>query len=178
VAVEVGSAAVSQQRATGQPGATGHPGHVVQCYGRGRPAEWDQPWRTAVSRTFGCAVAAPREARHFMAHLLRQWQLDGGHRGAGQGRGSRLATDVALVVSELAANAVLHARTAFTVSATLSEDGVYLSVADRRPLPAGQDSLPVRGDHGLGLISRITDRWGVGPVPGGKAVWAHLPLPG
>ncbi len=144
----------------------------------GLRAEGDQPWRTAVSRTFHCVMGAPREARHFTAHLLRQWQLDGGHREADPARRSRLGTDVALVVSELAANAVLHARTAFTVSAARSKDGVYLSVADHRPLPEAEDSLPVRWDHGLGMMSRVTDRWGVRPVPGGKAVWAHLPLPG
>ena len=60
-------------------------------------------------------------------------------------RRSRLATDVALVVSELAANAALHARTAFTVSAALSEDGVYLSVTDQQPLPEGRDTCPSAG---------------------------------
>ena len=115
-----------------------------------------------------------------MLHLLRQWHLDGGHGAAGPGGAaarSRLVTDAALVVTELATNAVLHARSGFTVSAALSEDAVCLRVADSLPLPGGQAGLPVQPDHGLGVIAEIADRWGVQPVPGGKAVWASLRLP-
>jgi len=140
-----------------------------------------QRWRATVSQSFECVRDAPREARHFVLHLLRQWHLDGGHGAAGPAGAaarSRLVTDAALVVTELATNAVLHARSAFTVSAALSEGAVYLSVADTPPLPDGQAALPVQPDHGLGVIARTADRWGVAPASGGKAVWASLRLPG
>jgi len=83
-----------------------------------------QRWRATVSRTFECVRDSPREARHFVLRLLRQWHLDGGHGAAGPAGAaarSRLVTDAALVVTELATNAVLHGRSAFTVSAALSE---------------------------------------------------------
>ena len=140
-----------------------------------------QRWRATVGQDFECDQDAPREARHFVLHLLRQWHLDGGHGAAGPAgtaARSRLVTDAALVVTELATNAVLHARSAFTVRAALSEDAVYLSVTDHLPLPAGQAGLPVRPDHGLGVIAAVADRWGAGPAPGGKTVWASLRLPG
>ncbi len=140
-----------------------------------------QRWRAPVSQAFECVRDAPRAARHFVLHLLRQWHLDGGHGAAGPAGAearSRLVADAALVVTELATNAVLHAGSAFTVSAALSEDAIYLSVTDNLPLPAAQAGLPVWPDHGLGVIAEIADRWGVAPAPGGKAVWASLRLPG
>ena len=144
-------------------------------------AEDSQRGRATASRAFECVWNAPREARHFVLHLFRQWHLDGGHGMAGLAGAaarSRLVTDAALAVTELATNAVLHARSGFTVSATLSEDAVYLSVTDSLPLPSGQAGLPVQPDHGLGVIAEVADRWGIKPVPGGKAVWASLRLPG
>jgi MEDS: MEthanogen/methylotroph, DcmR Sensory domain len=144
-------------------------------------------WRPMVSRAFECVRDAPRDARHFVMHLLRQWRLDGGAGPDGTGpdgadpdeAGSwpRVITDAALVVTELATNAVLHARSAFTVSVARSGDAVCLSVADSVPLPPGQVGLPVRGDHGLGVIDRIAEQWGIQPVPAGKVIWANLALP-
>src|ERR1700685_558989 len=54
-------------------------------------------------RTFAFTPNAPAAARHFAVATVGRW-------GAGD-----LSEDVALVVTELAANAVRHARSAFTV---------------------------------------------------------------
>ena len=45
-----------------------------------------------------------------------------------------LAGDVALVVTELAANAIVHARSAFTVILSVHDDVLRISVRDAVPL--------------------------------------------
>jgi two-component sensor histidine kinase len=95
-------------------------------------------------------------------------------------RGEQLAADIALVVTELATNAVLHAGSAFCVSLALSGGAIRISVSDTLPLGAnGVDQhLAAVSGHGLGVVAAISTRWGVESVPSGKAVWAELPLPG
>ena len=127
--------------------------------------------RPGATRSFPLDRDAPRAARHFALDLLRSWRL-------GQRCGVTLASDVAIVVSELATNAVRHARSGFTVSLTLAGDVIRIRVEDARPLPGvhGDPPLPVSPDHGLGLVAAVSVRWGVQPADGGKTVWAELPL--
>jgi hypothetical protein len=67
-----------------------------------------------------CEVAS---ARRFVAGVMREWGI--------------CADDVILVVGELAANAVLHARTGFTVRLCLEPARLMVEVADQNPeLPA------------------------------------------
>jgi hypothetical protein len=121
-------------------------------------------------RTFGLSRDAPAAARHFAVRALHRWGI------------ADLADDVALVVTELAANAVRHARSGFTVilsSRPSRSDVVRVSVRDARPLPssgvAGQ-ALPVAPLHGLGAVNAMASRWGVESLgSAGKTVWVELP---
>ena len=88
-----------------------------------------------------------------------------------------LADDAGLVVSELAANAVLHARTTFqVVVSAVGADEVRVEVLDGSP--AG----PVIGvavgtsttGRGMVLVDALATRWGVEPLDGGKAVWFEV----
>ena len=121
-----------------------------------------------VTRTFAGSREDTRAARGFALGMLGPW------------RGEQLAADTALVVTELATNAVVHAGSAFSVSLTLSGGAIRISVADTLPLgPRGADQeLTAAPGHGLGVVAAMATRWGVETVPGGKAVWAELPLPG
>jgi hypothetical protein len=121
-----------------------------------------------VTRTFAGSREDTRAARGFALGMLGPW------------RGEQLAADTALVVTELATNAVVHAGSAFSVSLTLSGGAIRISVGDTLPLgPRGADQeLTAAPGHGLGVVAAMATRWGVETVPGGKAVWAELPLPG
>ena len=120
-----------------------------------------------VTRTFAGRLEDTRAARCFALGMLEPW------------REEQLAADAALVVTELATNAVLHARSAFSVSLVLSGGAIRISVGDTVPLgPTGVDKqLAAASGHGLGVVAAMATRWGVQTVPSGKAVWAELPLP-
>ncbi len=82
-----------------------------------------------------------------------------------------------LAASELAANAVLHARTPFRLLVQARESSVWIAVEDRAPLRDRREVLG-RTPHGLALIAAFALRWGVTPGSNGKVVWAELPLHG
>jgi hypothetical protein len=117
--------------------------------------------RDAASRAFGLSGDAPAAARHFAVDAVRRLGAAG------------LADDTALVVTELAANAVVHAQTGFTVTVTAAPDVLRISVRDSSPPPAA--GLPPRPLHGLGAVDALASRWGVEPLGhSGKLVWAEL----
>jgi hypothetical protein len=121
-------------------------------------------WADA-ARTFGGTREDPRAARRFVLQMLAPW------------REEQLAADAALVVTELATNAVLHAGSAFSVSLTLSADVIRISVGDTVPAgPPGDGGLAAAPGHGLGVIAAIATRWGFETLASGKAVWAELAL--
>jgi hypothetical protein len=117
--------------------------------------------RSGTTRTFACSREAPAAARHFTVATVNAW-------GAGH-----LADDAALVVTELAANAVVHARSAFTVILSAHDDLLRISVRDASPLAgAGLRPAPL---HGLGAVAALASRWGVeSPGDAGKTVWVDL----
>ncbi len=121
-----------------------------------------------VTRTFAGRREDTRAARGFVLGMLGPW------------RGEQLAADTALVVTELATNAVVHAGSAFSVSLTLSGGAIRISVGDTLPLgPRGADQeLAAVPGHGLGVVAAIAARWGFEGLGSGKAVWAELTLPG
>jgi anti-sigma regulatory factor (Ser/Thr protein kinase) len=105
-------------------------------------------------------------ARHFVLDTLAACNL------------SHVADDAALIVSELAANAVVHANTAFRVLVSLASPGVVrLAVEDAscsQPVlrRAGRHD---RGGRGIALVAEITREWGCDLSPDGKTVWADIP---
>jgi anti-sigma regulatory factor (Ser/Thr protein kinase) len=80
-----------------------------------------------------------------------------------------------LAASELAANAVLHARTPFRLLIQLRSESVWIAVEDEEPLK-GRFDVVARSPHGLGLVATLALRWGVIPGRSGKIVWAEIPL--
>jgi anti-sigma regulatory factor (Ser/Thr protein kinase) len=108
------------------------------------------------------SVAAARE--FVRGHLL--------HHGL-----SFLVEDVQLVVSELATNAMIHARTPFTVTLAERDRSVLLTVRDgspERPVQVSASVLDMRG-RGVSIVAKVSSKWGVAAaVDAGhaKSVWA------
>lgn len=87
---------------------------------------------------------------------------------------------VRLMVSELATNALLYARTDFTVVVDATEDEVQVSVTDRgagTPEVQSPDPEELHG-RGLLIVQEFAHDWGVTPAAGrtGKTVWFRLRL--
>jgi anti-sigma regulatory factor (Ser/Thr protein kinase) len=111
----------------------------------------------------GVASSVP-PARHFVERTLSEWGLDDA------------GWTAALLVTELAANAALHAGTEFTVRVAVVGDRVRLEVQD------GSLTVPRQRNHsaesttgrGLRLVSELAADWGVHQTDEGKVVWVEL----
>ncbi|OJF11178.1 hypothetical protein BG844_28135 [Couchioplanes caeruleus subsp. caeruleus] len=109
-------------------------------------------------------------ARDLVRQVCRAWDL------------GQVLHPARLVVSELVANAVTHARTEMLVSISRRGAGLHLSVSDRDPQPpqlVDPVSWTVRepGDdwgQGLHLVHRCAAAWGSMPTTDGKVVWATV----
>lgn len=91
-----------------------------------------------------------------------------------------LIDDATVIVTELVANAVMHARTDMTLSVDASGAGVRLRVTDYSDiLPRWTSaSLTATSGRGLLLVQRLSGTWGVEPLGDrGKAVWAQIDRP-
>ncbi|MFG2812432.1 ATP-binding protein [Streptomyces sp. NPDC048410] len=125
-------------------------------------------------RTFAQRFSATRRgarlARMLAVHQLDRW---------GHPYGSPASETVALVVAELAANAVLHGRVPgrdFELRLHRESDHVRVEVSDTHPdhpkLPAPDPTA--EGGRGLLLVEAAATRWGTSPRTGpGKTVWAE-----
>jgi hypothetical protein len=88
--------------------------------------------------------------------------------------------DLVLVASELAANAVVHARTRFTVALSLDGRLLRIEVTDLNPhLPVPLIAAPeAESGRGLAVVEALSTDWGIADISGpGKVVWATLPWP-
>jgi len=94
---------------------------------------------------------------------------------AGCGVVGLAAEDVVLVVSELASNAMEHARTPLTVALGCDGDRVQVWVRDHSPEPPVLRTTEDDGRRGWGL-RMITElaTWGWEQHPEGKTVWATI----
>jgi anti-sigma regulatory factor (Ser/Thr protein kinase) len=109
-------------------------------------------------------ATAPARARAFLRTATDEWGID-----------DDLAQDAAMVITELVANAVDHARSESTVSVRLQRGSLCIAVRDARPgllprLPAVDPTAP-RG-RGLQMVDALTSAWGVTRHVDGKSVWA------
>jgi anti-sigma regulatory factor (Ser/Thr protein kinase) len=113
---------------------------------------------------FAAEHTAPGSARGLVAAAMRCW-----------GSNETVLEDAALVLSELATNAVLHAGSPFSIAVRLEDSTLRIAVRDASPLTAarGMALIPQPG-HGLGVIDALSTRWGVQGTPDGKVVWAEL----
>lgn len=91
---------------------------------------------------------------------------------------SHLEASAELGVSELVTNAVLHGRTALTVTVVTTPAGrVRIEVTDQSPLPPQRRRLSALATTGRGLrlVEAVSGDWGIDPVPagsgGGKTIW-------
>ncbi|MEU9579739.1 MULTISPECIES: ATP-binding protein [Streptomyces] len=126
---------------------------------------------------FRSSPRGARQARHCAVRRLAEW----GHPPA-----CDLSSTVALLVGELAANAVRHGRVPgrdFALRLTLDEPAGLARVevvdASETPPPrtAGQAPVDDESGRGLVLVDALATRWGSCPrEPIGKTVWAELKI--
>ena len=91
------------------------------------------------------------------------------------------ADEVALVVSELVANAMSHARGQISLVLRVSRGEVFVAVQDQRPglvaVPAKIDPFAEHG-RGLAMVAEIASAWGVHSLgDSGKLVWCVIHEP-
>ncbi|MGW7465883.1 ATP-binding protein [Streptomyces xantholiticus] len=145
-----------------------------------RPPMTPQPARTVrvFTQRFSSTPLGARLARHLALHQLHAW---------GVPHGSDASDTVALLVAELAANAVTHGRVPgrdFELRLTRTSHTLRIEVSDtrgeRRP-PAHLTVPRPLADSGRGLllVEALADRWAVlDRVPVGKTVRVELDLDG
>ncbi|MCZ7457359.1 ATP-binding protein [Streptomyces sp. WMMC940] len=134
------------------------------------------------TQRFSSTPRGARLARHLALHQLHSW---------GVPHGTETSETAAVLVAELAANAVTHGRLPgrdFELRLALAPGMLTVDVSDargeRRPPGPGATGLPdgAAGDaetgRGLVLVAALADRWSVlDRVPVGKTVRAELDLP-
>lgn len=136
----------------------------AQMVERAAPRTLPGDARRAQAR-FPRSTASAGLARRFTAETCAAWSIED------------LATDAALVVSELVENAVRHARSACDLTLELTGAGFVVTARDDstdepRLLWPG----PTRpGGRGLVLVEKLCSDWGFDIVADGKRVWAVLP---
>jgi anti-sigma regulatory factor (Ser/Thr protein kinase) len=91
---------------------------------------------------------------------------------------SAFRQDALLVMSELVTNALLHGQGLPVVRATVTPESMELAVTDSgQESPHLQEIDPTRiGGLGLLIVDRLCSAWGVSRFPGGKTVWATMPI--
>ncbi len=122
--------------------------------------------------------AAPASPRRLAANQLHGWGIP---------HGTDASEAVALIVAELATNAVTHGRVPgrdFELRLTLVTGGVRIEVSDTRaelhpPGPRGVRAPKPLDEHGRGLllVDALADRWEVLRREPGKTVRAEVDLP-
>ncbi|MER5737327.1 ATP-binding protein [Streptomyces sp. NPDC002262] len=121
------------------------------------------------SRTLPCDPDAVAVARRLVVAVLARWEMP-----------EDAAERAEVVVSELATNAIRHARMrAGSIRVTVTragDDRVQVAVTDLdpRPLVRRQAGPYDEGGRGLDLVAGLSARWGCDYRRWGKRVWAEL----
>ena len=116
-------------------------------------------------RSFPPAPESVGRARQFATRTLVSWGAD------------QLEDDVRVVASELATNALLHARTDFTLGLTLDGDRLRVTLTDGsavQPRMRRFDSTESTTGRGLRMVAELAQSWGVDRDGVGKAVWCEF----
>ena len=106
-------------------------------------------------------------ARRFVKERLSEWGIDGP------------VDDALLVVSELAANALTHARSSYRLLISATEHALRIEVDDSGVGTPEPQPLTDTEEHGRGLhlVGALAASWGMESADaGGKRVWAELAL--
>jgi anti-sigma regulatory factor (Ser/Thr protein kinase) len=121
---------------------------------------------TVVSTELPPDHTAPSRGRQFVGSTMRGWGLE------------ELVCDAELLVSELVTNAILHARSATTLTLRRDATCVRVEVCDDSAAPPRLRSYGPEAVTGRGifLVDRIAWRWGVTARAVGKCVWFELAL--
>lgn len=122
--------------------------------------------------TFPPEPISARRARHLVVDAVHRWGLH------------EIDEAAALCTAELATNAVLHTRQAFTVTVRPTNAGVRIDVVDCQPehlpVPVPTDGsaldLTLAGTTGRGLqlVAALAARWGAFTAGDAKTVWAEV----
>ncbi len=104
------------------------------------------------------------DARSFADRMMDSWDR------------AELADTVALLVSELVTNALVHTEGPATLELRRQPDRIRVLVTDEhtrlpRAQPADEDAT---GGRGMVLVDALATEWGVEPSGTGKTVWAEL----
>jgi phosphoserine phosphatase RsbU/P len=87
------------------------------------------------------------------------------------------AAAAALLTTELSTNAIVHAGTPFTVTASHDEHGLTVTVEDHDPTPPRIRDVDLHRPNGRGMriVDALASDWGVTMIRGnGKSVWFRL----
>jgi anti-sigma regulatory factor (Ser/Thr protein kinase) len=122
-------------------------------------------WMDGAVEKFEPRPHAVVEVRAFVRRALRDLGMSDGD--------GALVDDLVLSTNELACNAVLHARTDFTVRVTVERSRVRIEVTDENTRPPQPYAAPVdaTSGRGLSLVEAMGLSWGVTGRTGGKTVW-------
>ncbi|WP_407564692.1 ATP-binding protein [Streptomyces sp. 184] len=134
------------------------------------------------------ARSTPGTARAIARYWMVEWQVPAGVR-----------ADAELIVSELAANTVLHTTSrVIEFRLHLRDRWLMINVVDqgpRRPVrlidhvaesdvgkPLLADEAPgaeeiADSGRGLLIVDRLAEKWGANPLRGGTLAWARLTIP-
>jgi anti-sigma regulatory factor (Ser/Thr protein kinase) len=88
----------------------------------------------------------------------------------------QLVDVLALLVSEVTTNAVVHGAGSVGVRVLGTDGGVRVEVTDEStavPVVRRADT-EAEGGRGLALVEALAVRWGVLPLPDGKTVWFEV----
>ncbi len=110
------------------------------------------------------------EARRLVLAVVRGWDLQ---------LTSETLEELALLCSEIIANAVRHTTGPSTVTVLWTGTRLRVEVTDTAPelpFPRGCTDHAESG-RGLMLIAAIATDWGTAPTPTGKAVWFEMTPP-
>jgi anti-sigma regulatory factor (Ser/Thr protein kinase) len=121
------------------------------------------------SRSFSSDPASTRSARHFVLHAVGQ--APPGVRDA-----------IAVMIGELAMNAVQHAQTGFGVTVELAGGTLRVEVTDsggNYPAPGPMPPPSSSRGRGLPIVDSLADTWGItwSPPAPGKTVWFEIAVP-
>jgi anti-sigma regulatory factor (Ser/Thr protein kinase) len=116
-----------------------------------------------ISLRLPLSVESPARARSFLSEALTRWGYES------------IRDEAVIVVSELATNAVIHARREASLTVSARPGAVRVAVAD------GDSVLPVKGEpsvfapsgRGLIIVERLSSEWGAQTTETGKSVWAE-----